>query len=64
VLLPEPLRTHLPESLVSLATKELIRPHQDVVFGYQTYRFLHILIRDTAYNGLLKRRGRSCTRRS
>ena len=55
VLLPEPLRTHLPESLVSLATKELIRPHRDVVLGYQTYRFLHILIRDTAYNGLLKR---------
>jgi len=55
VLLPEPLRAHLPASLLSLSTKELIRPHQDVVLGYQTYRFLHILIRDAAYSGLLKR---------
>ena len=55
VLLPEPLRAHLPGSLHSLATKELIRPHRDVVLGYQTYRFLHILIRDAAYGGLLKR---------
>jgi class 3 adenylate cyclase/tetratricopeptide (TPR) repeat protein len=55
VLLPEPLRAHLPASLDSLATKELIRPHRDVVLGYQTYRFLHILIRDAAYSGLLKR---------
>jgi len=55
VLLPEPLRAHLPASLHSLATKELIRPHRDVVLGYQTYRFLHILIRDAAYGGLLKR---------
>ncbi len=54
-LLPEPLRAHLPGSLDSLATKELIRPHRDVVLGYQTYRFLHILIRDAAYGGLLKR---------
>ncbi|HEV8564194.1 MAG TPA: adenylate/guanylate cyclase domain-containing protein [Actinomycetota bacterium] len=54
-LLPEPLRDHLPESLRSLVTKELIRSDESAFHGEETYRFLHILIRDAAYRGLLKR---------
>jgi predicted ATPase/class 3 adenylate cyclase len=54
-LLPEALRDHLPESLRSLVTKELIRSHESTFQGEETYRFLHILIRDAAYRGLLKR---------
>src|SRR4029079_6690748 len=43
-------------SLQNLASKELV--HQDDTnqfVGQEAYRFLHVLVRDAAYQGLLKR---------
>jgi len=54
-LLPEPLLDHVGSSLRSLVSKELIRTDEATFLGEETYRFLHILIRDAAYRGLLKR---------
>jgi len=54
-LLPEPARLSLDLSLESLAGKGLIAPNAASFAGLQTYRFQHILIRDAAYGGMLKR---------
>jgi len=54
-LSPEPLRPRVPGSLASLERKQMIRPDTSDVSGEDAYRFHHILIRDAAYNGLLKR---------
>ena len=35
--------------------KELIGPHEESLIGQETFKFLHALIRDAAYGGLLKR---------
>jgi class 3 adenylate cyclase/tetratricopeptide (TPR) repeat protein len=50
-LVAEPLRPAVPSVLDSLGRKRLVRP-QD---RSGAFRFDHILIRDAAYNGLLKR---------
>jgi class 3 adenylate cyclase/tetratricopeptide (TPR) repeat protein len=53
-LLPEPLRPALGDHLHSLETKQFVRaaPRPD---GDLFYRFHHHLVRETVYNGLLKR---------
>jgi class 3 adenylate cyclase/tetratricopeptide (TPR) repeat protein len=55
-LAPEVLRVAVGPSLRALSEKELVRQDEtSQLAGQQTYRFLHILIRDAAYQGLLKR---------
>jgi class 3 adenylate cyclase/tetratricopeptide (TPR) repeat protein len=55
-LAPEGLREAVGPSLRALSGKELVRRDEtSQLAGQQTYRFLHILIRDAAYQGLLKR---------
>jgi tetratricopeptide (TPR) repeat protein len=54
-LSPEPLRAEVPASLSSLTIKHLVRPHHSELAGQEAFRFQHALIRDTAYQGLLKR---------
>ena len=42
------------ERLVSLVRKELVRPDRTLIAGDDAFRFRHLLIRDTAYEGLPK----------
>jgi predicted ATPase/class 3 adenylate cyclase len=49
------LRLHVDPSLESLARKELIAAHPSDFAGDEAFLFHHILIRDAAYRGLLKR---------
>jgi class 3 adenylate cyclase/tetratricopeptide (TPR) repeat protein len=51
-LAPPAVRPGLDGHLESLTRKQLVRPHAD---AHVSYRFNHILIRDAAYQGLLKR---------
>jgi class 3 adenylate cyclase/tetratricopeptide (TPR) repeat protein len=53
-LLPEPLSGAIGRHLASLTLKELVRPHGRGLAGEDGFRFVHILIRDVAYSGLLK----------
>jgi class 3 adenylate cyclase/tetratricopeptide (TPR) repeat protein len=54
-LSPEPDRSGVWGHLQRLARKELIRPHQSPVLAEEDgYRFGHILIRDVAYERMLK----------
>ncbi|HEX6332037.1 MAG TPA: adenylate/guanylate cyclase domain-containing protein [Actinomycetota bacterium] len=54
-LAPEPVRPHVAESLTRLVARELIGPHESQFAGQEAFRFAHLLIRDAAYLGLLKR---------
>jgi class 3 adenylate cyclase/tetratricopeptide (TPR) repeat protein len=54
-LSPEPVRPVVAASLESLETKELVRTTGDEFLGLPTYRFQHVLIRDVAYERMLKR---------
>jgi predicted ATPase len=54
-LAPEEVRPVVERSLEVLARKELIGPHDQMLAEHETLRFLHILIRDASYHGLLKR---------
>jgi len=55
-LAPEGLREAVAPSLQALSRKELVRQDETTqLAGQEAYRFLHILIRDAAYQGLLKR---------
>ena len=42
------------QQLGALVRKELVRPEQALIVGDDAYRFRHLLIRDTAYEGLPK----------
>src|SRR6266536_55900 len=53
-LVPEPLREHLEQLLAELIRKRLVQPDANDASG-RWYRFHHILIKNTAYNRLLKR---------
>ena len=53
-LVPEEQHDGLDASLDSLARRELIHPGRPDFEGEQAYRFDHILIRDTAYEGIPK----------
>jgi class 3 adenylate cyclase/tetratricopeptide (TPR) repeat protein len=54
-MVPDPVKTHVGTSLVTLCGKELIRRQESQLAGQESFRFDHILIRDAAYHGLLKR---------
>jgi class 3 adenylate cyclase/tetratricopeptide (TPR) repeat protein len=54
-LSPEALRLHVDPSLEALGRKELIAAQQSDFSDDDAFRFHHILIRDAAYQGLLKR---------
>jgi class 3 adenylate cyclase/tetratricopeptide (TPR) repeat protein len=54
-LAPDEVRRHTGESLRSLTRRELVQPHESTFAGQEAYRFMHILIREAAYHGLLKR---------
>ncbi|HEY3022009.1 MAG TPA: adenylate/guanylate cyclase domain-containing protein [Actinomycetota bacterium] len=54
-LVPEGVRSQVGASLQGLHRKELISPDEVTFAGQEAYRFQHILIRDAAYHGLLKR---------
>lgn len=45
----------LADRLVELEGRQLVRPDVDASVGEDVYRFGHVLIRDAAYGGLLKR---------
>ena len=44
----------VPGQLVALVRKELVRPDRTLIEGDDAFRFRHLLIRDTAYEGLPK----------
>ena len=52
-LVPDVVRPELESHLVSMTQKQLVRPELDA--SDLDYRFHHILIRDAAYQGILKR---------
>ena len=54
-LVPDGVLPEVGASLGSLTHKELIRPDDSTLAGHDAFRFQHILIRDSAYQGLLKR---------
>jgi class 3 adenylate cyclase/tetratricopeptide (TPR) repeat protein len=54
-LVATPVRPQVDDSLDALARKELVRRDGTDLVRHDAYRFLHILIRDAAYHGLLKR---------
>jgi predicted ATPase/class 3 adenylate cyclase len=55
VLCPDEVRPHVSESLESLTRRELIEPQESTFASQETHRFVHIMIREAAYHGLLKR---------
>jgi class 3 adenylate cyclase/tetratricopeptide (TPR) repeat protein len=54
-LVDEPVRRRVGRHLISLTTKQLIRPDADGLGAEDHYRFEHLLIRDAVYRRLLKR---------
>lgn len=54
-LLPDEARDGIDESLSRLVRKEMISTHESSFAGQEAFKFLHGLIRDAAYGGLLKR---------
>lgn len=53
-LSPEPIRPKVPDHLMTLVRKELIRRDPATFGGDEAFRFRHILIRDAAYEGMPK----------
>ncbi len=49
------VRDEVPERLDALATRQLVRPAEPAASDNFDYRFTHLMIRDAAYAGLLKR---------
>ena len=54
-LSPDEVRRHAGESLENLTRRELVQPHESSFAGQEAYRFMHVLVREAAYHGLLKR---------
>jgi class 3 adenylate cyclase len=54
-LVPKPISPAVPAHLQALAGKQLVQPQQAADEADAAYRFHHLLVRDAAYNGLLKR---------
>ncbi len=52
-LVPDPVRTEVDGHLGSMTQKQLLRPQPEHELG--DFRFHHILVRDAAYQGILKR---------
>ena len=53
-LAPEQVRSGVPQRLLALVRKELIRPSAGTLPDDEAFRFRHLLIRDAAYDGLPK----------
>jgi class 3 adenylate cyclase/tetratricopeptide (TPR) repeat protein len=53
-LAPEAMRVRVPEHLLTLQRKELIRPSRSDFAGDDAFRFRHLLIRDAAYDAIPK----------
>ena len=53
-LAPAPERDDVPDHLLSLVRKEMIRPDQPAYPDEEAFRFRHLLIRDAAYDCLPK----------
>jgi DNA-binding SARP family transcriptional activator len=53
-LVSEALRPSVPDMLMALVRKELIRPDRSLFAGDRAYRFRHLLIRDAAYDSIPK----------
>jgi len=53
-LVPEAVRAFVPENLMALVRKELIRPDRSLFTGDRAFRFRHLLIRDAAYDSIPK----------
>jgi class 3 adenylate cyclase/tetratricopeptide (TPR) repeat protein len=49
-----PGESQLPQRLVKLVRKDLVRPDKPQLAGEDAFRFRHLLIRDAAYDGLPK----------
>jgi class 3 adenylate cyclase/tetratricopeptide (TPR) repeat protein len=54
-LVPDALVEQVPAHLLAIARKQLIRSARSASFDEDGYRFGHVLIRDAAYQNLLKR---------
>src|SRR6478735_2334469 len=54
-LVPDGVRSDLTRHLTGLERRRLVRAEASSSTGEHGYRFQHLLIRDAAYNGLLKR---------
>ncbi|HEX6140909.1 MAG TPA: adenylate/guanylate cyclase domain-containing protein [Candidatus Limnocylindria bacterium] len=54
-LVAEPIAPTLPQHLVALSDKQLVQPNAGADGEDAAYRFHHLLVRDAAYGGLLKR---------
>jgi class 3 adenylate cyclase/tetratricopeptide (TPR) repeat protein len=50
----EPVRPGVPAHLTALVRRELIRPDHSEIGREDAYHFIHILIRDAAYDGMAK----------
>jgi class 3 adenylate cyclase len=55
-LAPEPIKDQVRTSIQSLIDKQLVRRFDSYIAGEEAFKFQHVLIRDAAYHGLLKRR--------
>jgi class 3 adenylate cyclase/tetratricopeptide (TPR) repeat protein len=53
-LSPATPQVDVPGQLLSLVRKEVVRPDHAMIAGDDAFRFRHLLIRDTAYEGLPK----------
>ena len=60
-LVPDTRRTSVPDDLGGLQRRRLLQPHGAVMTTGPAFSFQHILIRDAAYAGLLKRERAGCT---
>jgi tetratricopeptide (TPR) repeat protein len=54
-LVPEQITPSVPAHLAALTQKQLVQPGEVAAGEDAAYRFHHLLVRDAAYNGLLKR---------
>ena len=54
-LVPPQVQPDVAHALKTLTVKELVGPAEESMVGEESFRFLHALIRDAAYGGLLKR---------
>jgi class 3 adenylate cyclase/tetratricopeptide (TPR) repeat protein len=54
-LVADDVAESVPNVLEALVRKQLVRPEPSELISDRSYRFRHILIRDAAYKGLLKR---------
>jgi len=53
-LSPDGRRSDIPDDLLGLVRRELIRPDRSRIVGGESYRFRHLLVRDVAYEALPK----------